>query len=129
MPGLYQARARRIIRPCPAVFVVERIAQRVVVFLPPWRRRVERFAGDQIRPGDEHMQMHAAILLDVFDDGPGITLRIEAGEGQALKFVDSLLDLCGQRLVGRRPGDDAGAIPQHEGQRIGDLGHQVRIAS
>ena len=58
--GLLRPRTRRVVRPAPAVLVVEGVAQRVEGLLPAGRRDVQALARLQIAPGREDVHVDAA---------------------------------------------------------------------
>jgi len=87
MPRLHQARARRVIRPCPSHFIVERITQRVIGLLPARRRGIECLARRQVDTGNQHVHMNAAIRLGVLDSRPCCSISTQTGKGHALELI------------------------------------------
>ena len=71
--------------------------------------------------------MSAPTLLPVEDGGPGVTVFLEAGPRRALELVQGAVDLSIGRPVLGSPRQDSGAVFPFEGERVGDLGHLVRI--
>ena len=120
---MHKAGACGIVRPCPAVFVVECIAQRVIGFLPAGRRGIERLAGRQIDTRHQHVHMNASIRLGVLNGGPCHAISAQPGEGHALELVQRLLDLLRRRRIFFGPCNHARRIAPSEVQRIGYGGH------
>ena len=76
VPGLLHPRPRRVIRPAPAVFGVEGVAERAERLLPARRRDVEAPAGLQVAPRGEDMHVSAAAALAVHHGRPGVAVRL-----------------------------------------------------
>ena len=76
VPGLLHPRPRRVIRPAPAVFGVEGVAERVEGLLPARRRDVEAPAGLQVAPRGEDMHVNAAVALPMHHGRPGVAVRL-----------------------------------------------------
>ena len=118
-----------IIRPRPAVFDVQRITQRVKISLPTRGRDVQGFPCLQIDPGGHDVNVDSATRLVVPDGGPGIAVGFQSGPGQAFKVVQHFLNLLSDRVVRRRPGNDAGSQSVFEVQGVGNLAHAKRVAA
>ena len=73
--------------------------------------------------------MYSAALLAVLDRGPRVAVRLQSGPGRLLELVDDGFDLRLGRLVLRRPGDNDRRVLVLELQRVGDLGHHLRVAA
>ena len=125
--GLLCPGARRVVRPAPAVVVVEGVAQRVEGLLPAGRRDVEAAAGFEIALRRDDVHVHPAALLAVLDRSPRVAVRLQSRPGRLLELVDDRLDLRVGRLVLRRPGDHDRRVLVLELQRVGDGGHHVRV--
>ena len=76
VPGLLHPRPRRVIRPAPAVFGVEGVAQRAERLLPARRRDVEAPAGLQVASSGEDMHVNAAAALPMHHCRPGVAVRL-----------------------------------------------------
>ena len=76
VPRLLHARPRRVIRPAPAVFGVEGVAERAECLLPARRRDVEAPAGLEVAPRGEDMHVSAAAALAVHHGRPGVAVRL-----------------------------------------------------
>ena len=76
VPGLLHPRPRRVIRPAPALFSVEGVAERAERLLPARRRDVEAPAGLQVAPRGEDMHVSAAAALAVHHGRPGVAVRL-----------------------------------------------------
>ena len=127
VPGLLHPRPRRVIRPAPALFGVEGVAERVEGLLPARRRDVEAPAGLQVAPRGEDMHVSAAAALAVHHGHPGVAVGLEPGPGRLLKGIQNRADLRVGRRVVRRPGNHARGVPVLERQRVGHRGHLVGI--
>ena len=119
--------ARRVVRPAPAVLVVEAVAQRVKGLLPAGRRDVEAAARLQVAAGGEHMHVHPAAALAVLDGRPRVAVGLKPRPGRLLELVEDRLDLRIGRSVFWRPGDHPRGVLVLELQRIGDGRHHLRI--
>ena len=127
--GLLRPRPRRVVRPAPAVLVVEGVAQRVEGLLPAGRRDVQAPARLQVAAGGEDVHVHAAAALAVLDRRPGVAVGLEPRPRRLLELVEHGLDLLVGRAVVRRPRDHAGRVLVLELQRVGDGGDHVGIAA
>ena len=76
VPGLLHPRPRRVIRPAPAVFGVEGVAERAERLLPARRRDVEAPAGLQVAPRGQDMHVSAATAFAVHHGRPGVAVRL-----------------------------------------------------
>ncbi len=124
-----RAGAVRIVRPRPAVFVVQRPLQQAVGPLPSGRGDVVALARLEFHAGDKDMDVRAAVLVAVEDRRPGVAVRFETGPGDALEVIERLLDLFVGRTVLGRPGEDRAPVAVLEVEGVGDLGDQPRIAA
>ena len=127
VPGLLHPRPRRVIRPAPAVFGVEGVAERVECLLPARRRDVEAPAGLQVASRGEDMHVSAAVALAVHHGRPGVAVRLEPRPGRPLELVEYGFDLRVGRSVVRCPGDHARRVLVLERQRVGHRGHPMGI--
>ena len=127
--GLLRPRPRRVVRPAPAVLVVEGVAQRAEGLLPARRRDVEALARLQVVPGGQHVHVDPAALLAVQDRRPRVAVRVEPRPSRLLELVEDRFDLRIGRPVLRGPRDDGRAVPVLERQRVGDGRHLFRIAA
>lgn len=100
----------RIIRPGPALAPVPGVTQLVVILGMAGRRDVQGFAGGQLLPGHDHVQLGVALVL-VPDPQNVVLVGIEAGERQGLEIVHDLTLLFVGRCVFRCKGDHAGCVP------------------
>ena len=129
MAGLLRPCPGRVIRPAPAVLVVEGVTQRAEGLLPSGWRDVQAAAGLQVAPGSEDVHVHAAAPLAVLDRRPDVTVRLQSRPGGLLELVEDGFDLrVGQPVLGR-PRDHAGRVLVLELKRVGDGGHHVGIAA
>ena len=119
--------ARRVVRPAPAVLVVEAVAKWVKGLLPAGRRDVEAAARLQVTAGGEHVHMHPAAALAVLDRRPRVAVGLKPRPGRVLELVEDRFDLRFCRPVFRRPSDHAGRVLVLELQRIGDGRHHLRV--
>lgn len=69
---LRQALPGGVLRPCPAVLVVESIAERVKMLVPTWRRYVQVLAGLQVHGRIDDVDMNPAIFFQVLDCRHGV---------------------------------------------------------
>ena len=120
--------AVRIIRPRPAVFVVQRAFERAVGLLPAGRGDVVTLAGLEFYAGGQDVHVRRAVLVAVEHGRPGGAVRFEAGPGDALEVIERLGDLFVGRSV-RLPVEDGAAVAVLEVEGVGDLGDLVRIAA
>ena len=127
MPGLLHSGPRRVVRPSPAVFVIEGVPEGAEGLLPARRRDVEAVAGLQVAPSGEDVDVSAAAVLAVQNGGPGVSVALQSRPGRLLEGVQDRLDLLVGGSVLRGPGDHAGGAPVLERQRVGDGGHHVRV--
>ena len=127
VPGLLHPRQRRVIRPTPALFGVEGVAQRVEGLLPARRCDVEAPAGLQVAPRGEDMHVNAAIALAVHHGRPGVAIGLEPCPGRLFKGIQNRADLRVGRTVVRCPGDHGRGVPVLERQRVGHRRHLMGI--
>ncbi len=127
VPRLLHARPRRVIRPAPAVFGVEGVAERAEHLLPARRRDVEAPAGLEVAPRGEDMHMSAAAALAVHHGRPGVAVGLEPRPGRLFKSIDDRADLRVGRSVVRCPGNHARRVFVLERQRVGHRGHLMGI--
>ena len=66
----------RIVRPRPAVFGILPVSQRVIIPLPARRRDVQAFAGLQIHPGGQEVDVHSPLWLVVLHGCPGVAVGV-----------------------------------------------------
>ena len=126
--GLLHPGPRRVVRPAPAVFGVDGVAERAERLLPARRCDVEAPAGLQVAPRGEDVNVSAAALLAVQNGRPSVAVGFESRPGRLLEVVQNRVDLLVGRLVLRRPGDYAGGVLVLEPQRVGHGGHLVGIS-
>ncbi len=110
------------------MFVIECVAKGTEGLLPARRGDVEAAAGLQVAPRGEDVDVSAAATLAVQHGRPCMAVGFEPGPGRVLEGVQDRLDLGVGRLVLRCPRDHAGRVPVLELQRVGHVGHFVRIA-
>ncbi|MCY4660887.1 MAG: hypothetical protein OXF93_13895 [Acidobacteria bacterium] len=127
--GLLCPRPRRVVRPAPAVLVVEGVAQRVEGLLPAGRRDVQALARPQVAPCGQDVHVDPAALLAVQDRRPRVAVRVQPCPGRLLELVEDGFDLRVGRPVLRGPRDDGRAVLVLERQRVGDGRHLFRIAA
>lgn len=126
-PG--RAGAFGVVRPRPAVFVVQRPLQRAVGHLPAGRRDVVALARLEFHAGGQHVHVRAAVLVAVEHRRPGVAVRFEAGPGDPLELIERVLDLVVVRAVLGRPGDHGAAVAVLEVEGVGDLGDHPRVSA
>ncbi|WP_373418738.1 MULTISPECIES: hypothetical protein [Brucella] len=112
----------------PAVFLVQNIAQGVVVLLVARRRDVEAAPAHKLHARRYEMQLDAA-LMGVADPKHIALIGFEAGKGKALEGVHHLPLLGMARRVFSREGDDAGAIGPLVRAGVDQREHAVCIAA
>ena len=100
----------RIVRPRPAVLVVQRVPERVVETLPARRRDVVGPAVLQLAVRRQHMHVRSPVLLAVQHRRPGVLVRLHARPGDLLELLQRPLDLLPRRGVLRPPGDHPGFV-------------------
>ena len=122
------AGALRRHRIVPTVFLVQNIAQGVVVLLIARRRDVETAAARKLHARRHKMQLDAA-LMGVAHPKDIVLVGFEAGKGKALEGVHHLPLLDRARRVFRREGDDAGAIGPLVRAGIDQRAHAVAVAA
>jgi hypothetical protein len=93
----------------PAVFLVQNIAQGVVVLLVAGWRDVEAAPAHQLHARRDEMQLDAALVGVAYPKHIAL-VGFETGKGKALEGVHHLPLLGMAWRVLRREGDDAGAI-------------------
>ena len=126
--GLLRARPRRVVRPAPAVFGVEGVAERAEGLLPAGRGDVEAPAGLQVAPRGEDMHVSAAAALAVQHGRPRVAVGLQPRPGRPLELIQNRADLrVGGSVVGC-PSDHAGGVLVIELQRVGHRSHLVGIA-
>ena len=103
MAGLLRPRPRRVVRPAPAVLMVEGVAQRVEGLLPAGRRDVEALVRLQVAPGREDVHVNAAAVLAVQDRRPRVAVRLQPGPRRLLELVEDGVDLRVGRPVPPAP--------------------------
>ena len=118
-----------IVRPRPAVLVVQCPLQGAVGHLPAGRRDVVALARLELHAGGQDMHVRAAVLVAVKHRRPGVAVRFEAGPGDSLELIERVLDLVVVRAVLGRPGDHGAAVAVLEVEGVGDLGDQPRVAA
>ena len=127
VPGLLHPRPRRVIRPAPALFGVEGVAERVECLLPARRGDVEAPAGLQVASRGEDMHVSAAVALAVHHGRPGVAVGLQPRPRRPLELVEYGFDLRVGRSVVRCPGDHARGVLVLERQRVGHRGHLMGI--
>ncbi len=110
------------------MFVIECVPERAEGLLPARRRDVEAPPGLQIAPRGKDVDVSAAATLAVQHGRPCVAVGFEPGPGRVLEGFQDRLDLGVGRLVLRCPSDHAGRVPVLEVERVGHVGHFVRIA-
>lgn len=126
--GLYVPGAVGVVRPCPALFVVPSIAQRIKQPLMTRWGDIQRSARGQLHAGGQRVDVHRAVVVTVQHGTGGVLVGIEASERRRLPILDDLLDLFGGRLVIGCPCDDARRVAPLVGAGVSDLGDQERVA-
>jgi hypothetical protein len=127
--GLYVPGAVGVVRPCPALFVVPAIAQRVEQPFMAGGRDVQRSPGGQLDAGGQGVDVGSAVVLAVQHGAGGVLIGIQPCKRRGLPLLDDLFDLLRRRLVVGCPGDDAGRIAPLVGAGVGHLGHHVRVTA
>lgn len=122
------AGALRRHRIVPAVFLVQNIAQGVVVLLVARRRDVEAAPARKLHARRHEMQLDAA-LMGMADPQHIALVGFETGKGKVLEGVHHLPLLGRVRRVFRREGDDAGAIGPLVRAGVDQRAHAVFIAA
>ena len=110
------------------MFGVEGVPEGAEGLLPARRGDVEAPSGLQVAPRGEDVDVSAAAALAVEHGRPCVAVGFEPGPGRVLEGVQNRADLFVGRLVLRCPRDHAGRVPVLELQRVGHVGHFVRIA-
>ncbi len=125
--GLLHSGPSRIVRPRPAVFVVEGVPEGAEGLLPSRRGNVEAPAGLQFAPRGEDVDVSASAALAVQHGSPGVSVALQSRPGRLLEGVQDRLDLLVGGSVLRCPSDHARRVLVLEGKRVGDGGHHVRV--
>ncbi|MBB4169302.1 hypothetical protein FHX09_003153 [Rhizobium sp. BK538] len=129
---LYEAHglagALRRHRIVPAVFLVQDIAQGVVVLLVARRCDVEAAPADKLHARRHEMQLDAA-LMGMTDPQHIALIGFETGKGKVLEGVHHLPLLEKARRVFRREGDDAGAIGPLVRAGVDQRAHALGVAA
>lgn len=112
----------------PAVFLVQNIAQGVVVLLVARWRDIEAAPAHKLHARRYEMQLDAA-LMGVPDPKHIALVGFEAGKGKALEGVHHLPLLGRVRRVFRREGDDAGPIGPLVRAGVDQRAHAVCVAA
>lgn len=122
------AGALRRHRIVPAVFLVQDIAQGVVVLLVAGRRDIEAAPARKLHARRHEMQLDAA-LVSVANPKHIALVGFETGKGKALEGVHHLALLVRVRRVFRREDDDARAISPLVRARVDQRAHAVCAAA
>ncbi|WP_437178270.1 hypothetical protein [Brucella anthropi] len=112
----------------PAVFLVQNVAQGVVVLLVAGWRDIEAAPARKLHAWRHEMQLDAA-LVGMADPKHIVLVGFEAGKGKALEGVHHLPLLDRARRVFRREGDDAGAIGPLVRASVDQRAHAVCVAA
>ncbi|WP_420796133.1 hypothetical protein [Brucella anthropi] len=112
----------------PAVFLVEDIAQGVVVLLVAGRRDIEAAPARKLHARRHEMQLDAT-FMGMADPEHIALVGFEAGKGKALEGIHHLPLLGRVRRVLRREGDDTGAIGPLVRAGVDQRAHAVCIAT
>ncbi|MDE2849991.1 MAG: hypothetical protein OXP74_05150, partial [Acidobacteriota bacterium] len=96
-PG--SAGAVRVVRPRPAVFVVQRPLKQPVGPLPAGRGDVVALARLKLHAGGKDVHVRTAVVVAVKHRRPGVAVRLETGPGHVLELVERLLDLPVRRVI------------------------------
>lgn len=118
-------RGHRIV---PAVFLVQNVAQGVVVLLVAGRRDIEAAPARKLHAWRHEMKLDAA-LMGMADPQHIALVGFETRKGKALESVHHLplLDMAWRIL--RREGDDAGAIGPLVRAGVDQRAHAVCVAA
>lgn len=122
------AGALRCHRVVPAVFLIQNIAQGVVVLLVAGWRDIEAPPARKLHARRHEMQLDAA-LVGMADPKHIVLVGFEAGKGKVLEGVHHLPLLGRVRRVVRHEGDDAGAISPLVRASVDQRAHAVCIAA
>ncbi len=125
--GLLHPGPRRVVGSAPAMFVVEGVLERAERLLPARRGDVDAPSGLKVASCGQDMDMGTAALLTVDHGGPCVAVGFEPGPGRLLEGVKNRVDLFFGGFVLRCPCDHAGGVLVLEGQRVGHIGHLVRV--
>ena len=126
--GLLRPRPRRVVRPAPAVFGVDGVAQRAEGLLPAGRGDVEAAARLQVAPCGEDMHVNAAAVLAVQHGRPRVAVGLQPRPSRPLELIEDRPDLhVGGSVVGC-PRDHARGVLVIELQRVGHRSHLVGIS-
>ena len=131
MSRLHFALVRGIGRVGPAVKRVIEVLDRIKIHLPVWLHDRQKYPCIEIGPGDDGMDMHAALGFRIIVPyrGPRITGRVETRKCDALVSIEHLIDLLGRWVVVRRPSDQAMQMPVFKLQTVDDLAGELRVAA
>lgn len=110
------------------MFLVQNIAQGVVVLLVTGRRDIETAPARQLHAWRHEMQLDAP-LMGMADPKHIALVGFETGKGKALEGVHHLPLLGRDRRVFRREGDDAGAIGPLVRAGVDQCAHAVCVAA
>lgn len=120
----------RVVRPGPAILVVQRIAQRSVERRPARRRDVQRLARRKLHARRHEMEFDpAAVRVRVPDPETIVLVRFEAGEGHALEFIHDLFLIGGAWVVFARKRDHATRIAPLPIDAVDQLARLIGIAA
>ena len=126
--GLLHPGSRRVVRPAPAVFGVEGVAERAEGLLPAGRGDVEAPAGLQVASCGEDVHVSAAAALAVQHGCPRVAVGLQPRPGRPLELIQNLADLVVGRSVLRCPSDHTRGVLVIELQRVGHRSHLVGIS-
>jgi hypothetical protein len=112
----------------PTVFLIQNIAQGVVVLLVAGWRDIKAAPADKLHARRHEMQLDAA-LMGVAHPKHIALVGFETGKGKALESVHDLSLLGRVRRVLRREGDDAGPIGPLVRAGVDQRAHAVCIAA
>lgn len=122
------AGALRCHRVIPAVFLVQNIAQGVVMLLVAGRRDVETAPARKLHARRHEMQLDASLVCVAHPKHIAL-VGFEAGKGKVLEGVHHLSLLGRVRPVFSREGDDAGPIGPLVWTGVDQRAHAVGIAA
>ena len=108
--GLLHPGPRWVVRPTPAVFMVESVAERSERLLPAGRRNVEAPPGFEVAPRGEDVDVRAAAAFAVQHSRPCEAVGFEPRPSRPFELIENRTDLgVGGRVVGC-PGNHARGV-------------------
>ena len=129
LTGLNRPSPCRIIGPGPTFLPVPHVTPGNEKPLPPRWGDIEAFAGLEVNPGPDNVDMDTSPLFIMPHGCPAPAIGIKAGQRRFLETVEDLPDLGVRRFAFRCPGQDPTGVTLFEIKGIGNPPDPRRIAT